>query len=99
MKNLVMTPRSSSETDLAPWILPMTRRIGGTKAIKMTNTSGGSIPPIRPETSLKGPFLGMTSPITPTHFWIAATGIKKSSISATNAIQIPQNLSVRSQAR
>lgn len=99
MKNLAMTPLSSSDTDLAPWIFPITRRIGGMSAMKMTSTSGGSIPPTRPDTSLNGPFLGMTSPITPTHFWIAATGIRNSSIMATKAIQTPQNLSVRSQER
>lgn len=99
MKNLVMTPRSSSETDRAPWIFPISLRIGGISAIKMTSTSGGSIPPTSPDTSLKGPFLGITSPTAPTHFWIAATGIRNSSISATNATHTPQNRSVRSQAR
>ena len=98
MKNLVMTPRSSSDTDLAPWILPISLRIGGIRAMKMTSTSGGSMPPTSPETSLKGPVLGIASPAAPTHFWIAATGIRNSSMSATNATQTPQNRTVRSQA-
>jgi len=76
MKNLVMTPRSSSPSPCAPSTLPMARRIGGMSAMKMTRTRGGRRPVNRPPTILKGPDDGSTDPMVCTHFWMAPTGMR-----------------------
>ena len=99
MKNLEMTPLSSSPSDLAPCTRPISRRMGGMSAMKMTSTSGGSMPVASPDTILRGPVDGRTLPAEVTHFWMAPTGMRYRRQSAMNAPHTPTVRTVRSHDR